>query len=51
MKTKNLKSLSLNKTSISTFEVTGGRGIPTTTESNVTCGGICKDSAIVCEEK
>ena len=52
MKTKNVKNLALNKTSISVMtELTGGRAIPTTTKTNVTCGGICENSVIVCDKE
>lgn len=52
MKTKNVKNLVLNKTSISVMtELTGGKALPTTTKTNVTCGGICENSVIVCNEK
>jgi len=50
MKTKNLKNLALNKKSIATFSITGGRvAAPTTHNTNVTCGSICEKSAIICE--
>ncbi|WP_430412221.1 hypothetical protein [Kordia sp.] len=51
MKTKNLKNLSLNKSAVAIFEITGGRAQPTTNVTNVTCGGICENSVIVCKER
>ena len=52
MKTKNLKNLALNKKSIATMnELTGGKAQPTTNVTNVTCGGICENSVIVCDQK
>ncbi|WP_298422924.1 hypothetical protein [uncultured Kordia sp.] len=51
MKTKRANSLLLNKKSIATFEITGGRAAqPTTNVTNVTCGGICKKSVIICDK-
>lgn len=50
MKTKKLKNLALNKTSISTLELTGGRAQPTTNVTNITCGGICENSKIICDK-
>ena len=51
MKTKNLKNLSLNKKSIATIsELTGGRAQPTTNVTNITCGGICENTAIICDK-
>ncbi|MBC8756091.1 hypothetical protein H2O64_15545 [Kordia sp. YSTF-M3] len=51
MKTKNLKSLALNKKSIAIFnELTGGKQ-PTTNVTNVTCGSICENSALICDDK
>ncbi|WP_420574529.1 hypothetical protein [Kordia sp.] len=52
MKTKNLKNLSLKKTSISHLtskRLTGGA--PTTHKTNITCGGICDKSVIICDEQ
>ena len=50
MKTKNLQTLSLQKTTITrltTQQLTGGA--PTTHKSNVTCGGLCADtSPVIC---
>ncbi|MEM6684417.1 MAG: class I lanthipeptide [Bacteroidota bacterium] len=50
MKTKNLQSLALQKTTITrltTQQLTGGA--TTTHHSNITCGGLCADSGpIVC---
>jgi len=52
MKTKNVKNLALNKTSISVMtELTGGKAQPTTNVTNVTCGGICENSVIVCNKE
>lgn len=51
MKIKKLKNLALNKTSISTLEITGGRAAqPTTNVTNITCGGICENSKIICDK-
>jgi hypothetical protein len=53
MKTRNVKSLALRKTAISqltTEKVTGGLAAPTTHKTNITCGGICQNSAVICEK-
>ncbi|PTX61180.1 hypothetical protein C8N46_105337 [Kordia periserrulae] len=53
MKTKNVKSLALRKTAISQLnaeKVTGGLAAPTTHKTNITCGGICENSVVVCEK-
>lgn len=52
MKTKTLRSLSLNKTSISHLasqKLVGGA--PTTHKTNITCGGICENSVIICDAR
>lgn len=52
MKTKKFKNLLLNKASISNLtseKLTGGA--PTTHKTNLTCGGICENSVIVCEQE
>ena len=53
MKTRKASNLALRKTAISKLtsqQVTGGAE-PTTNKTNVTCGGICQNSVIVCEER
>jgi hypothetical protein len=48
-KIKNLQSLSLQKIAIarfSTAQIKGGQ--VTTTKSNVTCGGLCANTALNC---
>lgn len=50
MKTKKLKNLALHKTSISHLasqKLVGGA--PTTHKTNITCGGICEKSVIICD--
>ncbi|WP_298422927.1 hypothetical protein [uncultured Kordia sp.] len=52
MKTKKFKSLLLNKTSVSKLtsqQLIGGA--PTTHKTNITCGGICENSVIICNVK
>ncbi|QHI36324.1 hypothetical protein IMCC3317_16860 [Kordia antarctica] len=51
MKTKNLNNLSLNKKSIATFTLTGGRAQPITNVTNITCVGICENSKIICDQE
>ncbi|WP_157547145.1 class I lanthipeptide [Kordia zhangzhouensis] len=53
MKARKLNRLSLQKTAVSkltSHQLTGGVA-PTTHKTNITCGGICENSVIVCDER